>query len=489
MDSSNTTNLGSHLAKSLPESLSIEVFHLATPVVGAKSLFSSPPGQAPEPTTKESHFIAVSHKSILIFGIEIVVYVSVKSEKVTVFVSKADSSGHLPKHAASFTPKGPPSAPVSVLRTIATEAVNYVVDGYRQHAPSSTITVSLFARSQSQYLFPNSASNDKKHVLPDQGLIRWWCKVLDPILQENSATGAQAYALVPGSDRFQVHKLLPPISKTAWKHGHPFHVEPERDLTVREVIPHFPDDPKSRFLEELNGDSGDQKISKRDHKWKNVGTVDEFWELMSHRQECSLGRCVGFIWVVVPGKALGTTVADSAAKTPSLADSENSQYQSQEKEANSALPENIPLPRSPRKRPASHALGTLSPKKKRQKAPNLVEPAVRKTPIVKATITLDDKRYQRAVDSLLNHTDFGSPDDAKLSSTKWIQGVSAMWGNLDETTTWGITMKGQVPTCTPAEIQAARDADSNNLPRIEDIAQKPVNVLSVGLIRKKKKAV
>jgi len=63
------------------------------------------------------------------------------------------------------------------------------------------------------------------------------------------------------------------------------------------LIPHFPDDPKSRFLDELD-DEMSRSQAKASGEWKTVKSLDVFWEMMAFRQECSAGRMVGFIWVV-----------------------------------------------------------------------------------------------------------------------------------------------------------------------------------------------
>ncbi|KAK5240099.1 hypothetical protein LTR16_011110, partial [Cryomyces antarcticus] len=60
------------------------------------------------------------------------------------------------------------------------------------------------------------------------------------------------------------------------------------------------------FLDELDEELPDASSSqinvspkKRSAgQWKSVKTLEQFWEMMAYRQECSSGRLVGFIWVV-----------------------------------------------------------------------------------------------------------------------------------------------------------------------------------------------
>src|SRR5208282_769802 len=64
------------------------------------------------------------------------------------------------------------------------------------------------------------------------------------------------------------------------------------------LVPRFPDDPKSRFLDELDGELSISQGKAVDGEWRSVKTLDQFWEMMAFRQECSAGRLVGFIWIV-----------------------------------------------------------------------------------------------------------------------------------------------------------------------------------------------
>lgn len=82
----------------------------------------------------------------------------------------------------------------------------WLATGQRQRTKSTgtKIVISLFARAQSQYLFPGSADHGKKHVLDDRQLIRWWARVLDPLFptKANSDLSQEmdlhGYMTVPG---------------------------------------------------------------------------------------------------------------------------------------------------------------------------------------------------------------------------------------------------------------------------------------------------
>lgn len=447
MDSTTTNSksaVASALSSLLPEDLSISLYHIATPPGKTKPLFTPSPGKKPTPTTLESHFIATSHQDVLVFAIELLVYTLVASGERIVFISKADSSGYLPPPAASYSPAHAPDTRVSLLRSIAETAVRVILDGARAANPAPKITVSLFARSQAQYLFPNSAANATKHVLEDRGLIAWWCRVLDPVLQQYTAQGVKAHLLVPGFDELQTRKLFPPrkaVDEARWTCGHPFAADPERDITVREIIPHFPDDPKARFLDELDGDKSGKKSARRGKQWNSIRSVDDFWEMMSMRQECSLGRCVGFIWVVIRGEPAPPDSAEpenthsqsDSRGTPESTQGSTQQSSPQSTQSASQLSLDTQLPiasqeddsptRSPKKRSRPEAISILmSPRKKKLKAldPDSLLPGS-KPPLVSPAVVLDEKRYQRTIDSLLHHTDFGTLELAKDGTRKWVQ--------------------------------------------------------------------
>ncbi|KAI5780775.1 histone acetylation protein-domain-containing protein [Geopyxis carbonaria] len=491
-------NLSECLSKILPEGLKVDFYHVSTPAVKSSPLFSSPPSHKPQPSTVESHFMAFSHDSILIFAIEILVYTTTRTNQRMIFISKADSSGYLPTAASSFVPQDAPNTRISVLRTLAITSVKYVVDRSIKLDPTTKTTISLFARSQTQYLFPNSAVNPLKHVLDDRSLISWWGKVLDPIFRCYTKThDCNAYMLVPGSDHLQVGKLLPisnDESHTSWTHGHPFKINPANDITVREVIPHFPDDPKARFLDELNSDDNESQTSKRGKQWANIQTVDDFWDLMCFRQECSLGRSVGFLWVVIdPHITTETLSADSQIDSNAQCNENpvalNKSGEESINEPNDRDEVVVPkfeqtfpftsAPKSPTKRPA---FDPLSSRKRRR--PLSIGQSRQSIPTSGACILFDEKRYQRAVDAILNHTDFGNAENAKSSSQKWVQSLIAM--RSDGVEDCKIVINGTRAVC-PKSINQTLDYK-----RLKDspdckIKNDCVNILGNSLVRKKKK--
>ncbi|KAK3073345.1 hypothetical protein LTS18_014451, partial [Coniosporium uncinatum] len=339
------------LVDALPRDFAFTFYHISTPPTKCAPLFSPPQGVKSERTYCESHLLNVSitptngekSEKVLVLAIEIFVYTT--KRLTTLFVSKADSTGYLSLLSL-------PRAHASPLRSITSTFVSYLIS-HRQR-PGVRFVVSLFARAQAQYLFPNSVENKRKHVSTDRELVRWWCRVLDPILQEHTPeqhngedapntdedrqqTTSQAYLIVPGED--STASFLPPnvradpILRKRWKHGHPLReIAPYPTASPRCLIPHFPDDPKARFLDELDeelptstGQANDSPSKRGTGQWKSVKTLEQFWETMAFRQECSSGRLVGFIWIVLTppnimhdnDDDISSQQTDTAPSTPS----------------------------------------------------------------------------------------------------------------------------------------------------------------------------
>ena len=172
-------------------------------------LFSAPQGSEPEKTRLANHFLAVSNKpngetdDVLFLGIEALVYTT--CNLTTIFVSKADSTGCLPQQRPS------------PIRVIATTFLKWLSAKERQKHPSRKLVISLFARSQTQYLFPGSADNGSKHVLDDRQLIKWWARVLDPIIQKESGVKDPAKA---GEVEYDGYITVPGYSKPELRSFH-----------------------------------------------------------------------------------------------------------------------------------------------------------------------------------------------------------------------------------------------------------------------------
>ena len=323
--------LASRIASALPSTVPpLTVHHLSAQPTACAELFSAAPGEAPELTTCEPHFLSISvrHEGALVqvFAVEVIVYAT--ESLVTLFVSKADSTGYL--HLVQRDGQR-----VSPTKAVVTTLLEYLIEQKRR--PETRLVVSLFARTQNQYLFPGSIDNPAKHVLDDRALIKWWARILDGTLQSYPAEDdtaplcAQGHVVVPGCDVYETRAFLPRPSLSAATEGAGAKrwspTDPLRSLgkppTVPErcLIPRFPDDPKARFATDLDDEipddeappaapSSTQESTQSSHakrapgKWRSVRSLAQFWELMAFRQECAAGRLVGFLWGVFEPRTL-----------------------------------------------------------------------------------------------------------------------------------------------------------------------------------------
>ncbi|KAF1991191.1 hypothetical protein K402DRAFT_410007 [Aulographum hederae CBS 113979] len=528
-------------ASVLPEHLPFEFNHISTPPTRCVPLFYQPQGAASQRTYSESHFLLLA-----VLTIEVIIYTT--SKLTTAFVSKADSTGFL-------SLLNIPRTHASPLQSVSTTFLSLLTT--QRIRPGIPLAISLFARAQAQYIFPNSVANPSKHVSTDRELVRWWCRVLDPILQSHTpekpkseglfheekdaqpenepATTAQAYLLVPGEETITTY--VPVASRARWKHGHPLRsITPYPAAPPRCQVPHFPDDPKARFLDELdeelmNTGTSNQSVPCKRGKgaWRSVKTLEHFWEAMAFRQECSSGNLVGFIWVMLtpPGANNGKSEGNTGDFQSTIADSQDSIFGILHKrEGQLMLGTDISPPLSPPhktilKTPPEHSSNVKSskyPKKQPRTSRKLTGPiSVRQPKMKSATstspgsslaeqtryylwptssrgeIVLDDKNYHRATDIIL-HLDFGGRDLAAMSTTKWTTEVGLLRGICDHGKNWGWTVVGTKAAVVPVASTHPAPSGAVNVLGVKRKGKAPItpkpsqegvtNVLGAGLVPK-----
>ncbi|OLN89066.1 Histone acetyltransferase [Colletotrichum chlorophyti] len=539
------------LSAVLPKGYRFGIYHLSTPPTKTDALYSAPPEEREDKTYCEKHFLAISidtppsrtttepelpakedcSKKVLILALEVFIYTTAYSS--TFFVSKADSTGYLQLLKLS---KGTPSP----IKEISSAFISYLIEQRRRKGIQSV--VSLFARAQNQYLFPGSAEYGGKHVLDDRGLVKWWCKVLDPIV-ENPPVGSRApwgsvkaYLVIPGLDNYETKAFLPrtPNSAANWVLGHALekisHYTKEYDwVPARCLIPRFPDDPKSRFRDELDEESAKSKQLKTTGVWKSVKSLDTFWEMMAFRQECSSGRLTGFIWVVFDEEAEKpqldcAAVANLPTPNPSFDPTNPPTTPSKTKAARPTTPMSTPrklFPVSPSGTPSKKRLDKGGEEKKnkgkkRKKLRGVIKPRQPRIKTQQRNYLLDkpissayyywpaegrgrkivDESDYKRVNELLLHLDFANLELATGSTRRWISEVG-----MGES--WGLEVVGKRETSAPSPSEAAERSSTvavNNLSglikrkRSQDSAANgsdepasKVNILNTGLIRKKSK--
>ncbi len=490
----------SKLADALPQNVRVVVHHLSSHPTQCEAIFAAAPGCKPEKTFCESHFVTMSAapspttSEIFLYAIEVLIYTT--EHLTTLFVSKADSTGY---NRLTHTPKGAPS----LIKTISSVLISHLV-ATRQRA-GVQLVVSLFARAQDQYLFPGSIENGDKHVLDDRRLIRWWCGVLDLVVRQwpakeeelnvskaktnlGDTTTVKGYLIAPGCDKYETLSFLPaslntdPPESKKWTVSHPL-----REIAInpayppRCLIPHFPDDPKARFLDELDDELPEAQPNhsspaKRhsNGQWKSVKTLEQFWELMAFRQECSSGRLVGFIWVVfTPPDTLLRRLGENPVAIP-LRDlrehrmpATSSQLQQQDILPSSSqiselsaetnflplapsTPSAVPPQMSPkptskkRRRPLTGPIIPRQPRTKSRSSQSQSEGPEEKTRYYlwptssRGQVILSEKDYRRATELLLR-LDFADEKVAESSTKRWIDEVAVIAG----VRTWGQLVTGK----------------------------------------------
>lgn len=540
-------DLRARLSVVLPKDQTFNIYHLSTPPTKCEPLCSPPPGERPDRTYCERHFLNVSidqplpeaeKRQVFVLGVEIFIFTTARA--TTIFVSKADSTGYL--HLLNL-PAGTPSP----IREVCVTFIKFLVE--KRQRKDVQLVVSLFARAQAQYLFPGSVDNKGKHVLDDRGLVKWWCRVLDPLLHDT----VRGYLIVPGLDDYETRAVVPRGGSASgrWTMGHPLerisHYTREFDwVPPRCLIPRYPDDPKSRFRDELDEEAAKTGLFRTTGGWKSVRTLDTFWEMMAYRQECSSGRVTGFIWVVFDdeeddkksdqGKALPTPDA-SFKERPSTAPETPKKQRTLSNVTPTTTPRKL-FPTKSDSKPVDEKKQKKKEKekKKKKKLRGIIIPRQPRVKVSQRNYLLDhpvqtayyfwdpagrgerifsESDYKRIVELLL-HLDFATLDKAASSTRRWVNevGLGATWGyavsgtrELEAASQKSITQSEgngqQVNNLTGLVKRKRNDSGSatagdvnvlgagliRKKPKTEEEPSKPaVNVLGEGLVRKKPKA-
>lgn len=340
----------------------------AAPASGPSSGPSSAPASAPAPAPASASAPAPPTR-VLAAAISAHLYTlptPSDSPSSILYISKVDSSGYAP------------SAPIT--RVLAAGLLaHFLSPTTRPGGARGSVTATLFARSQGQYLFPNSVEGGGKRVLGGLGLCQWWKGVYEdaarlliaPAPANSTSTTAAtppSPAPVPASEVTLAYLLpsyaadeargilgaprrpLPPGLE--WAYAPPFRTplfEPTlKTPSLATLIPSLPDDPKTRFLEELvdsaQGPGADASRSKKEGK-EGEGAplspkktrsrkeleaeedeadrrrahaalakvpLSEFWERMGFRQECASGDVTGFFSIAAAPHQAGVASANGA---------------------------------------------------------------------------------------------------------------------------------------------------------------------------------
>ncbi|KIJ64472.1 hypothetical protein HYDPIDRAFT_175450 [Hydnomerulius pinastri MD-312] len=268
---------------------------------------------------------------IFVSAIEASLYHVPSTSSAVLYVSKVDSTGQA---------KSPSPTPALVRAFLA-----YYVNPATRPLSVDHLWVHLFARAQSQYLFPNSAEFPGKRPLTDIKLCAWWKRQFttvaeDLVTQVGEIGRTRLFYMLPGLQEFEafnsLERVYPSKSTTSvpWIYGHPYsqidiplpctsNGSAGKSRHIGHDIPWFDDDPKARFMDEIaytidsegvksparkrprTDHSGSDKKDPASHKeeqptkaLKKV-SIEEFWERMSFRQECIAGAVTGFFVMAI----------------------------------------------------------------------------------------------------------------------------------------------------------------------------------------------
>ncbi|KAH8731765.1 histone acetylation protein-domain-containing protein [Phaeosphaeriaceae sp. PMI808] len=540
------------LAEQLPKDVPFTFYHYSTPPTKSSALFSAPPHAKSERTYCESHLLAASvteknsttsklPAELLILAIEALIYTTQKL--TTIFISKADSTGYLSELQL------PRSQSASPLKVICGTFVSWLAR--ERQREGKKLVVSLFARAQDQYLFPGSIDNKNKHVLDDRGLVKWWCMVLDPIIWQYKAeeerkpfaerltntastigdgsrslleATAKGYLVIPGFEPYDTLRYTPPSpvpnEPRRWATTHPLlQIAPYPAAPPRCLVPHFPDDPKARFLDELDEELPDRGTdamvadggtpSRSSGIWKSVKTLDQFWEFMAFRQECSSGRIVGFIWVVISPPQPSIPEGDEEEPSQQSLSQPSSQIEPQEsahiprkrrtvKRKTKSKTEYGPIPlRLPRIKQTSSNLSTASSVSSSSASKGVPEnsPYYRWPTNSRGNICFTTKNYNRAHEILI-HQNFSTRASTVKATKRWKEEIAVL-GGVEE---WGWTVTGKnesvaaipvvngVTPVTVMGVRKKRKPDAPIEPTLTDLdSTQDIQELGLGLVRKKAK--
>lgn len=326
-----------HVLLSSPRKFA-ELYPYATPTVGEDGKQHRPPR-----VYAQDVLIVVSEEvlgeRILVLAIEAAVFNISSTKSLVISIVKVDTTARGKRPA-------PTTAIVRAFISFFTDPATRPTTGVER------VWVHLFARSQGQYLFPNSSEFEGKQVLSPEKLCRWWKRVLSGV----TGAGARYWWLIPGLDEEEALQAIGELHAGAapgtsmstagqWTYGHPYaqkdvplpYVQDETatPYNLGHFIPSFDDDPKTRFMDEIacttqvegvlspkrkraktskladassSSSQGREEAPAAKEREKEarphgelgkVGT-DEFWARMSFRQECISGALTGFFVAVFP---------------------------------------------------------------------------------------------------------------------------------------------------------------------------------------------
>ncbi|KAG8686929.1 hypothetical protein FRC09_013840, partial [Ceratobasidium sp. 395] len=153
--------------------------------------------ESPNPTD------STNASRVLVSALEATLYLFPGTSSSILYIGKIDTTG--------FSKSAPSPA-----RTLARATINYFTRlDTRPPECGERVWVHLFARAQSQYLFPDSSVYKAKRVLGDAGLVRWWWTLLGDVARDVATAknqpgfeGTKLWYILPGFSELEAYHTL-----------------------------------------------------------------------------------------------------------------------------------------------------------------------------------------------------------------------------------------------------------------------------------------
>jgi regulator of Ty1 transposition protein 109 len=203
-------------------------------------------------------------------------------------------------------------------------------------------------------------------------------------------------------------------------------------------------------------------------RWRSVKSLDQFWEMMSFRQECSAGRLVGFLWLVInPPGLMNSTSMESQTR----ASSENGAYNATDAPVDTEEIKAETFDSAKEEGDKTQGTTTFSPSKTSSQPPRIDTINPFDWPeIGRGSVVLSEAGYKKMMDTVLDN--FYDENEIVDSTKAYIDQVATLADEL----TWGKKVVGISETNTTQPMDNASVSGSAS------------NILDLGVIRKRKKS-
>jgi hypothetical protein len=152
--------------------------------------------------SKDCHqlLVFVEHENLFVFGCLASIYWK-KDKESLVYIDKIDSSGYFQNATTGSLPRSVMKAVLSLF----------------SYAQETRFRIHVFARAQTQFLFPESSKNPLKHILGERALVQWWGKTLASL--DNLEKG---WYFVPGETEVTTQDVKQVLKGKEWSYGWPW---------------------------------------------------------------------------------------------------------------------------------------------------------------------------------------------------------------------------------------------------------------------------